>query len=231
MNIIKTVTGATFALGFAVGMAAADTINFETDEAGFVSVASVGGTQTFGNPLGPFSGAGTTFTIDADTFDVVGAGTIALNGEQNIEITQNIEGLGIDNNNGIFGSDSSQIDGSGSNDILVFTFARVMRLSRIIFENVSDNDDFVFYVPGADPNATEYDIVNPLPFPDINGDEGFFDFGNIEVTSFGIGALGRNDNFRLSRIEIAPVPLPASALLLLAAVGGLGVMRMRKRAA
>ncbi|MEO1026728.1 MAG: VPLPA-CTERM sorting domain-containing protein, partial [Pseudomonadota bacterium] len=120
--------------------------------------------------------------------------------------------------------------GANDNDIFVFSFDRQVRLVEVIFENVSGSDDFVFFVDGATPNATNFDIVNPLPGgPDTDGDEGSFGFGNQIVTTFGIGASGFNDNFRISRIEVTDVPLPASALLLLGGLGGLAAMRRRKK--
>jgi hypothetical protein len=225
----KWVLAGAFAAATTIGgtVASAATITFETDEAGFVSVGSVGGTQTGGVAQGPFAAAGTTFTIDADTFSISG-GNILLNGETNIEITQNNEGLGVDNNNGPFGADSGEIDGFADNDILVFSFARPVRLFDIIFENVTGNDDFVFYLPGTTPNAALYDIINPLPVADTDGDEGFFGFGGIVVSTFGIGASGGNDNFRVSKIDVEAVPLPAAGWMLLAGLGGLAAMRRRR---
>ena len=225
------------ALAALIGSAAsAATITFETDEAGFVSVGSVSGTQTGGAAQGPFDGGVADFTIDADTFRVTsnppGPGfNIALNNEQNIEITQNVEGLGIDNNNGSFGIDNSDIDGDNDNDIFVFSFSKAVRLLSVIFEDVDDNDAFVFAVAGTSPNSNLFDIANPLAIPDTDGDEGSFDFGGQLVTTFGVGALRDNDNFRISRIEIAAVPLPASALLLMGGLAGLGALRRRKKTA
>lgn len=209
------------------------TVSFETDDAGFVSVP-VGGTA--GTPL---SAGIANFGVVADTFDIVG-GDLDLNGERRINITQNVEGLGVNNRNP---DSDDNIDGFGSNDILIFSFDRDVRLEEIIFENVSDdriirtrfgpinlggNDDFVFYVPGSTPNFSESDIDFPLPFPDTDGDEGSFNFGGQVVSMFGIGALGRDDNFRVSKITVSEVPLPASALLLLAGVGGLAAMSRKK---
>ncbi len=215
-------------LATSVVAASAATVTFETDEAGFVAVASSSGTQTGGAALGPFAGGGTTFTIDADTFTTSGS-SLTLNGETNIEITQNNEGLGIDNNNGFFGGDNSDIDGANDNDILVFTFAKSISLFDIIFENVTNNDDFIFYVPGANPEFAQYDIINPIPF-DTDGDEGIFSFGGLVVDTFGIGARGGNDDFRLSKLDYAVVPLPAAGWLMLAGIGGLAALRRKKKA-
>ncbi len=212
---------------FAASTASAATITFETDESGYISVGSVSGVQTGGVPQGPFSAGGTTFTVDADTFDWNG-GNVTLNDERNIEITQNSEGIGIDNNNGLFGADSSEIDGSGSNDILIFSFHQPIRLFHVVFENVTNNDDFVFYRPDASPRGIYRDIVNPSPLPGAESDEGYYNFGGLVTSVFGLGALGSNDNFRVSRIEFSVVPLPASALLLLGGLGGLAALRRRK---
>lgn len=213
----------------------AATVSFETDESGFASVGSFSGSNTGGAPQGPVDVGFSTFTVDADTFRVVsnppGPGfNIALNGETNIEITQNVEGIGIDNNNGFLGSDNGEVDGANGNDIFLFTFTKAVRLLSVVFEQVDDNDSFVFYDPASSPNAGIADIVNPLAFPDTDGDEGSFDFGGRVVSSFGIGALGSYDNFRVSQIEIAPVPLPASGLLLLGGIAGFAGLRRRKKA-
>ncbi len=231
MSIFKVVTGAVFALGFAAGAAQANVINFETDEAGHVVVD----TSITGDPTGPYSGPSSNFTIHADTFTGSVPGSLSLNNETNIRITQGIEGIGVNNRNcSRFQSDicdNGEIDGARHNDILIFSFDTDMLLSRIVFERVDRFDDFVFYVPGANPEAQEFDIVNPFFFPDTNGDEGYFDFSDRQVTSFGIGARGSYDNFLVSRIEIAPVPLPAGAVLLLGGLAAFGVARRRQRRA
>lgn len=217
-----TRTAKTAAVLLLLGTAAqAGTITFETDEAGFVDTPAG---STGGAPVGPYASglAGVTFTIDADTFGTSGD-PLSLNNEQFIAITQNSEGLGVNNLNP---DGSGDIDGFGSNDILIFEFSRSVRLNEVIFENVDNNDDFVFYTPDQSPNAAQFDIFNPIPF-DTDGDEGLFSF-NFVGTTFGIGAIGFNDNFRVSQLNVSAVPLPAGLPLLLAGLGAFGLVRRRK---
>lgn len=70
---------------------------------------------------------------------------------------------------------------------------------------------------GIDTNAD--DIFVSAMFDDGATGSGFFD------------SLGATDRIGKGEIEIAPVPLPASSLLLLGGLAGLGAMRRRKKAA
>ena len=222
--IMKKLLAATCTLAMMGTAATAATVTFEPDENGFpgfqfVSVPSGGVSDVEVAGVGDLS-------IDGQVFTTAGGGNINVFGAA--RITQDAEGLGINS----IGPDPSDVDGGGViNDIIVFAFDRDVRLANVIFENVDNNDDFVFYVPTDNPNAGEFDIVNPFadnPDGDAVADEGIFNFGNRVVSTFGIGARGSFDNFRVSRIEVTDVPLPASALLLLAGVGGLAAMRRKK---
>jgi hypothetical protein len=226
--------GAVFGIAAAPLIAAqpafAATVSFETDDTGYISVGSKKGKQTDGKALGPFTAFGTTFSIDADTFDYSKTSGLSLNNETDIEITQNNEGLGIDNNNETFcffrcSRDDANVDGKDNNDIFVFSFDDTITLSSVIFENVGSNDDFLFYMPGADNPSQQFDISG------TSGDEGSYSFDNLSLKTFGIGAYGRNDDFRISGLEgeaIAPVPLPATLPLLAAGLAGLGWAARRK---
>ena len=227
---MKTLLTAASISAFALASAAsAAVINFETDEPGSVSVP---GGDNDGLQVGPFDSGltGNTFTLESDTFDFNFAPlgppfTISLNGETNIAFTQNNEGLGVDNQNP---DGDIDIDGAGSNDIVIFRFSEAIALDRIIFEDIEGADDVTFVTSTGFGGAIEFDIQD-LAFLDTDGDEGVVDFGGREITAFGIGARGSNDSFRISRVEISAVPLPAAGWMLLAGVGGIAAMRRRSK--
>lgn len=131
------------------------------------------------------------------------------------QVRKSNSGMGV---SGFF--DGSSIDGNFGNDLLTFTFDRVVDFGQILFSGVDANDDFDVFVDGAlvlaDVNiaqANPFDLSSLLP---------------ATGSSISFGADGRFDNFRIAAISVSAVPLPASALLLLAGVGGLGAMRRRK---
>lgn len=124
---------------------------------------------------------------------------------------------------------------------------------------IGDNPRFFFDVPadGFDNNANAnftaaaYDTFgnsvsftenlsagfNPeLAFSMLTGDEGF-DFSSVGALQFTISTTNTLDNIdgQLNGIEVraddvAPIPLPASGLLLLAGLGGFGALRRSRKA-
>lgn len=129
-------------------------------------------------------------------------------------VTKNNEGLGVGEDFGIFGSISSDIDGL-IDDLITFTFSQAVDLSTMAFSLVDADDDFDLFIDGV--LVSEENNIASLA-------AGTFGIG----TSFSIGADAITDDFRIASIEVSAVPLPASALLLLAGIGGLGALRRRK---
>jgi len=110
-------------------------------------------------------------------------------------------------------------------------FSEMVRLVSVSFTGFDDNDDFVFRM--FDP------LGSYLPDLDANGD----DNGNATPSymfaddwtgsMFGIGARQNDDGFRISGLSfehVAPIPLPAGGVLLLTALGGLGIAARRRKA-
>ncbi|WP_152613077.1 hypothetical protein [Tateyamaria sp. ANG-S1] len=214
MRIIRnTLAGAAFAIA-AMGSAASA-----------LSVDFTGSDPAPANQL-MFDFGNLTLTVTAGTFPRnPNPGNINFNTRL---VDQDNDGLGADAP--FF--DSDQIDGFFGNDVLVFSFSREVTLDSILFGNVDGNDDFAFgsvvgssfsrIVSFQDVPTTSFDLAGISP----NGE-------NIGL-SFGIGAIGRNDDFTVAGLSFTPtpIPLPATGFLLLGALGlGAAGARMRRKQA
>ncbi|MEM1003731.1 MAG: VPLPA-CTERM sorting domain-containing protein [Pseudomonadota bacterium] len=125
--------------------------------------------------------------------------------------------------------DSSDLDGNG-NEWLTFTFEKAVRLIAVSFSHLDYNDDWDIYV--GDDLVADDNRSNPYWF---SGGAG------IVAKSFKVLADGHRcgwifcstDNFVISKVKFehapAPVPLPATGLLLIGGLAGLGFMRRRKQ--
>lgn len=180
----------------------------------------------------PADSVSKSFTVDGLTVTVT-AGTFPSNifgnpNPSNINfntrlVDQDPNGLGAD---GV--PDFDQVDGSFGNDVLVFTFSREVFFDEITFGGVDGNDDFAFgsVTGNSFLRVVDFqDVVNPTAV------SGFTTLAERTGTSFGIGAIGPNDNFTVASISVTPVPLPPALLLLGSALVGLGVMSRRRRQA
>lgn len=176
----------------------------------------------------------------AATIDFTGGNTGAAQGvstscealgifNASCSVTYNNAGLGVDGNPDF---QPGQIDGSPifSSERLTLSFAQDMVWNNITFGRWDNNDDARLTFDGG---TFQYTGNNPVV--DLGGAVSSF----LTVTAYGNPLGGDcagffcssgNDSFTVASIDVAPVPLPAAGGFLLAGLGGLALMRRRKRA-
>lgn len=220
VSSIAAALAASLVLGSATNAVAASKL-FDFTAAPFLSgpayqgtVDGVGFTLTFT----PFDG-NLTFNdgpeqapgpIDGALFDLAGDG----------------DGIGINND---------EITNGGSGESLLITFDRSVKLSALAFLDLflsksGDTERAILSVDGGTPlSFIGQSVVGRAP----NYGTGFAEYAtDLKGTSFLFTAGLGNDNighgdFALAAMKVQAVPLPASVLLLGAALGGLGFMRRR----
>lgn len=129
--------------------------------------------------------------------------------------------------------DEHTIDGKGPNEYVILDFGHhKVDITSITFSYVDRNDDFdiVVYNDGPWNKPTDTAFDRRLP-----NNKSVVTSSNFDVESgsmFGIGAYGRNDDFKIKAIhfDVHPIPLPATGIMLLAGLGGLAAMKRRKKA-
>lgn len=163
------------------------------------------------------------------TFDVHGVELTVTSGTFSFydsDINFNTRFVDLDNDGlgslGFF--DGDQVDGRFGNDVLVFSFSEFVSIDNILFGNVDNNDDFAF----GEVNGSFFDRV--FDFNDV--------FASVGVNSgpgltFGIGAIGSNDNFSIRGLEISKVAVPeldaAGAPIALSLIAGFLAMAAERR--
>ncbi len=120
--------------------------------------------------------------------------------------------------------DSHQVDGYHNNDILLFNFDQTVRLHHIVFSYVDWNDRFRFF-HDSDGNG----LLNDFGWNTDIPNSGVYVFNSLwEGTLFGIGAKGKYDNFKIKKIYVTAVPLPAALPLFAGGLGVFGFLGWRK---
>lgn len=128
-------------------------------------------------------------------------------------VTQSSNGLGVRTNF----LDDDDVDGFiAANEVLTLTFSERVDFSQVLFANWDDNDSFDLFVDYVLVDPEERSGYNPYPLAGLFG------------TSISFGADALDDDFKIKSITVAPVPLPAGGLLLLAGLGGFTTLRRRK---
>lgn len=149
--------------------------------------------------------------------------------------------IGQRDNHGLFTNfgilDPNVIDGFRQDDIAVLSFDRDVYLEEVSFnhydgtitiplvgEVLIDPDKFAFFFDSDDDGDLE--LIDPA----LDGNPFGFTGGLLKAGDlFGIGAIGKFDNFYLASATVTAVPLPPAMALFGGAVLGLGWLARRRK--
>lgn len=240
----KTVVSMAAALVLTAGSASAATIT-ETFHLGANFWSSDYGNQ---GPSFSLTEGDLTATFSGHTFTSIATSgnTITSASGYDTDIARWSGGVGIQNS----GADSHQVDGFVKDDYVAMSFDKEVSLEKVDFtyfreDSVErqctwswrrgwlcdrvhvDRDDFRWMFDSTGDNEIG---VGDFISDNISSDP-YSAFPAVKSNLFAVGAFDGNDDWKLKKVKVSymtPVPLPASAVLLLAGLGGLGLMG-RKR--
>ena len=184
------------------------------------------------------SPSGLNLTVDGLTYQDVAVGSNAVitgsaTTTPKVYVGINNNGLGVCEPNKPLKNCKSgdQLDGGGGstdNEMLRFSFSgpgSPLKITSVTWWN-NDTNDLIDLFIGSDLTLVrQFNAISPPDHIQSLGD------GPLSV--FALGVRGDSDQVRVAGLtvtyEVAPVPLPASALLLLGGVGGFAALRRRKK--
>jgi hypothetical protein len=166
---------------------------------------------------------GINFTATAKAINTSGAVLESAKVGQYKDLRPNEGGLGVTSRD----DTNHEIDGGtsiGLRDLLLLTFDRPVQIIKATFSRVDsrfNGDDAYITIDGTKIDADglkDLDVAHPGFLP-------LFKTG----TTFGIGAIAADDDFKLRSITISPVPVPPAAILLLSGLAGMGALARRRK--
>lgn len=235
MRTLRTLTAAAAAACLSIGTAGAATFHLST-----------GNGVDNGDGTFAFSADGVGLVVSAGLFDDV-PNAVIVPGADGAVVTQTSAGLGVTDNY----DTSSDVDGLGDNDALIFAFDRLVKIEGIWFSNFDLDDDVDFFFENADGDLERHSAYLLSVALDLDG---FLDISvflglfptldpNLLIGSlFGFGAdddgiLGLfADNFKIKAIKVkdlsppGEIPVPAALPLFLSGLAGFGVAARRRKA-